>query len=441
MRTSLAAIAGHLGRVVLAGGWVWLAAALLLLGATSNWLDAPLGGIRGYRVPIDGDVLRDQAADGTRSMVSFGLLCFVVAIVAVCSVIGQAPRLVRTHLGCAALVGVISFPVALLTRNILLLETLNAQGRDREAIRRFAQFVSGYSWNLPPLELAGTDTFADRAYTTFQFLGWGWWVTLAAAVVLILSGLRRSGRRGWTLTVTAWSVALVALVCVIAGPAVVAEYHFIQAQARYASGQYSEALADYERVLEWSPGLRENAALQYRRGAAEFWIAGATSPAARGFLAENLRRSGDLEKAVDLAGRDTLEQPGWSWLRRNLAEAYAELGVQDARQDNDQFATATARWLRAREIDDRLVRLNYYLAHGFYLLHGRDQNLAIGEATQLLSLVRDLAIRSDALALIGDSYFKAERDVEARASYQKALDVVPLFSRVNLQAQRGLLGL
>jgi tetratricopeptide (TPR) repeat protein len=431
----MSTIASRVWRAVRLGGWVWLGSALLLVGATSGWLDAPLGGsIPGHRVPLNADALQGQA------LVSFGLLFAVAAVVAVGAAIAGVPRALGTHLGAAVLVGALSFPIAVLMRNPLLLDTMTSQGRDREAIRRFAEFVGGYSAGLPPRELAGTATLADRVSTTVQVLGWGWWLALAGALVLILAGLGRPARRAWIAGVTGWGLALIAVVGVIAAPGAVAEYRWAQAEELYAAGHYPEALARFDDVLAWSPDLRDNGALQYRRGAAEFWLAGATSPGARGFLAENLRRSGDVESALDLVGRPTLQQPGWGWLRRNLAQTFAEIGVREARRQ-DQFATATARWLRAREIDEGLVPTHYYLAHAYHRLHGRHQERAIAEAGHLMTVVRDAAIRSDVLAFLGDCHFRAERDAEARALYRRSLAVVPLFSRVNLQAQKGLLGL
>ena len=434
-------LATRLGRVLWLGGWLWLAAALLVAGATSGWLDTPLGGsVPGHRVPLNVDALAGQPAGSPRPLLSFGLLCAVATILAVCAAVGRAPRVFAAHVGAAILLLVLTFPVVVLARSAALLEALTAQGRDREAIRRFAEFVGGYSAGLPPLELAGTATLADRVSTTLQVTGWGWWLTLAGAVVLIAVGLGGRLSAGRIAGGLGWAAALAVVVAVIAGPAVVAEYQWMAGDTAYATGRYGDALARYDRVVQWAPWLHDNPALRYRRGAAEFWLAGPTSAAARGFLADNLRRNGDVDSAVDLVGRATLEEPGLAWLRRNIAETYAEQGVREARR-SEQFATPAARWLRAREIDPGLVRVHYYLAHAYYRAHGRDQEPAIGEASHLITLVRDPGIRSDLLALVGDCHFKAERDDEARTHYRRALATVPLFSRVNLQAQKGLLGL
>jgi hypothetical protein len=436
LEASTACLAG----LISTRGWTWLGVMLLFASATSGWLEAPLeGAIPGYRVALSAATLGTPGAGSAPPLFSFGVVCAVGALVAAWAQIWTAPWWLRAHLGAAVLAASVSFPLIVATRNTPLLEAVTTQGAEREAIRRFAELVGGYSSSLPALDLAGTATLLHRAHTTLQVLGWGWWFGLVGAALLIVTALGRAARAPGLLAVGGWIVAIVLLSSVIAGPAVVAEYHRLQGDALYAAGQYTEALARYDDVLRWAPPLRENAALQYRRGAAEFWLGGAHTAGGRVFLAENLRRRGELDRALDLVGPADLDRPGVRWLRRGLAEAYAELGVEEARLGT--FGTPAARWQRAREIDASLPRIHYYLAHAYYRLHGREQERAIVEAGHLATLVRDRGILSDVFALLGDCHFKAERDVDAREMYQKALRMVPLFSRVNLQAQKGLIGL
>jgi hypothetical protein len=431
-------IGTRLAALVSMTGLGCLAVVLLLASAVTGWLDAPLdGAVAASRIPIGLDL--GSAVPSGRPPYSIGLLCVVVAVIAAVTLRRSVPGRVRAHLGAAIIVGTVAFPLIVVGRNPALLEALMRQGAEREAIRVFANIVHGYSSGLPQLDLAGTATLADRVQTTLQVLGWGWWFAIAGALVLIGTAGPAVRRAGAVLGTVAWTVMLLAVSGLIAGPAVIAEDYRIEGDRLYAAGEYADALARYDHALSWAPQLGDNAALQYHRGAAEYWLGGPNTAGARVFIAENLRRNGEIDRALDVVGRARLDEPQLRWLRRRLAGAYAEAGLREARLG--AFGTAAERWQRAREVDDTLARLHYYLAHAFYQLHGPDQGRAITEARHLTTLVRNRAILSDLFTVLGDCHFKAARDVEARQMYRTAMAMVPLFSHVNLRAQKGLMGL
>jgi len=419
-------------------GLVAVALVLLLAAAFCGWIETPLQGvIRGYAYRLSGEVTLSDALTNPPRLLSFALPCLLGAGLTIGGIIWKRHWLPR-HAGAALFVVVLFFPIGLISYNPVLVEAVVNQNNEREAILRFASIVDAYSATLFPIELRGTATLPARAATVLKVLGYGWWFALIGAGILLVPGVVGAGRTRPLRFVGGWGGVMLLILVVVSAPAVMSEYYRLNGERVYARGQYGEALTQFRKSIGWAPGLRENSDFQYRVGAALFWMGDDASPLARFFLAQNLRRQGEFEKAELQLTLALANDPHWKLARRTLAELNAAWGVQHFREEE---SGAISRWEQALTLDESLQRTSYYLARAYYELDGRDQSRAIAHAMHMIARTHDRGILSDVYGLLGDSYFKAHMDVEARKAYRTSLTIVLNVKKRNLQAQKGLLGL
>ena len=420
-------------------GLAWIGALLLLGGALFGWLQTPLQGvICGYAYPVFGRVGISDALGNHARVLSYGVLCLAGVGLVVLGAARGWPVALRRHLGAALLLALLSFAVSLVTRQGLLLEAVINQAGERANIIGFASSVGGYAGVMLPSELPGTSTLLDRALTAYDVIGYGWWFAFWGTILLLAAGYVRAGRTRPGRFAAGWGALTLLVLAAVAGPAVVAEYHRVRAEGHYGRAQYAQAVEHLAAAVAWLPALRANPSVQDKIGAALYWLGDRSSPQVRIFLADNLQAQGDFDRAELELSLAVAADPDWSLARRRLAEVNAAWGVRLFRSTE---SGAIPRWERALEIDDSLKQVRYYLAHAYYTLDDRDQSRALTRATQFVELVQERGVLADMYQRLGDMYFRARRDEEARQMYRLSIVMIPLVKQLNLQAQRGLIGL
>jgi tetratricopeptide (TPR) repeat protein len=419
---------------------VWLGVLSLLLAVRSAWLETPLQGvIRGYAYPVTGAVSPAAGLANSPRLLSYALVPLLAVAVTLAGRRWAGWRRGQRHAGTLAVATAAWFATALACRHLALLDALVEQAQERAAMRAFAVTLDNYLGTAPELVLAGTATLLDRVVTAFQLIGYGWWFALLGGLVLIATGpvVRRRGAAA--AAVAGW-VAIIAIgMGAIAAPAARAEYARLRGEALYAAGHYGEALDRFQAAAARTRALRENPAFQTQLGATLFWLGDRESPPARLFVAQNLRTHGEHDRAELQLSLALAADPHHRLVRRRLAELYADRGVEEFARA--ELRERTAVWERALAVDGSLLRVLYFLGHAYHRLDGADQMRAVGHIHELMGRVRHAVAVSDLYALLGDCYFKARQDVEARRMYRRALRTLPLVGHMNLRAQRGLLGL
>ncbi|MBI4635618.1 MAG: hypothetical protein HY727_04650 [Candidatus Rokubacteria bacterium] len=428
-----------LGLLLSPPGLVWTGGLLVLAGAAFSWLQTPLQGvIRGYAYPIGSTpALSDGLTNPVRPL-SFALLCVLaVALAAVGRVWTRAEWLPR-YAGGTLLIVVLALPMHLIANAHAFVQLLVDQGAEREAIRTFALLVGGYSATIPELSLQGTSSPLETGATVFQVIGYGWWFTCWGAALMLLGGVAGMGTRRGNLFVASWLGIALAVLSGVTGRATLAEYYRLRGEGAYAKGQYGEALASFRAALDWLPALRDNVFFQYRVGATLYWLGDNTSPAARMFLADNLSKQKEYDKAELQLKLALAAEPESKFTRTKLASLYADWGVSNFKKEH---VGALPRWEGARDLDPNLLRLPYFFGAAYFLLDDRDQSRTIAEYGRLLARIGERGVRADVHGLLGNAYFKAHRDAEAREAYRASMAEIPLVKQLNLQAQKGLIGL
>jgi tetratricopeptide (TPR) repeat protein len=393
-------------------GLVWIGVTFVLGSAFFGWIQTPLQNVnRAYALPLLSEPGPNDALTNPFHLLSYGVVCLLAVFLVIGGAVLRWPLGLRRHVGAALLLVVLAFPVALVCRHSIVLERLDEQSGERANILSFALAVGGYAAGLPPLVLSGTTTLLDRVYTAHQVVGYGCWIALWGSILVL---------------------AAVAL------PAAMAEYQRLRGEALYARARYAEAIDHFEAALRWSPALRENPTLQDRIGATLYWMGDRTSPQTRFFVSDNLQAQGQFPRAEMELTQAMAADPGWRLPRRKLAELNAAWGVRLFRGVE---SGAIPRWERALKLDEDMRNVRYYLTHSYYLLDDRDQTRALSYGLQLVELAPERGLLADVYQRLGDIYFKERRDADARAMYRLSLVMIPLVKQLNLQAQRGLIGL
>jgi hypothetical protein len=419
-------------------GLVWIGLVLVTGGAVFGWVQTPLQGvIRGYAFGVLGRAAPTDALANHLNPLSYGVVCLLgVALVVVCTA-RRWHRGLRRHTGAALLLVVLVFWVSFMARQQLLVEALVIENSERNNIISFALNVDGYASLLPIVDLPGTGTLLERIQTVYALVGYGWWFAFWGSGLLLASGF--VGARGRPGRFAAgWSGIFLLMVILLAGPAVMAEYHRARGEALYGRAQYVEAVERLRKAVAWAPALRENLATQGRIGAALYWLGDRTTPQARLYIAGNLEGQGEFPRAEMELLLAVGGDPEWKLLRRRLVELHASWGVRLFRGVE---SGAIPHWEQALRLDDRAKHLRYYLAHAYYGLDDRDQSRALARGLELVALTRDRGILADAYQRLGDMHFKAHQDDDARAMYRVSLAMIPLVKQLNLRAQKGLIGL
>jgi len=420
-------------------GLVWVGVTLVLGSAFFGWIQTPLQNvIRAYAFTLFGQPAVSDALTNPFHVLSYGVVCLLAVAIVSAGAALRWPHWLRRHVGAGLLLVLLAFPVSLVARHHLVLEQLVEQSRERANIMTFAVKVGGYAAHLPTSEYAGTASLLDRALTARDVIGYGWWFAWWGTVLLVAAGFvgARGLRPGWF--VAGWGGAILLVLVVLAAPVVTAEWHRLRGEALYARAQYAQALARFQQAMSWAPTLRENRSLQQKIGATLYWLGDRTSAQSRFFLADNLQAQGEFARAELELTLAAASDPDWRLPRRTLAELNAAWGVHLFRGTG---SGAVSRWERALKLDDSLKSVRYYLTHAYYNLDDRDQTRALTYATRLVELAPERGMLADLYQRLGDIYFKAHRDEEARTMYRLSLQMIPLVKQLNLRAQRGLIGL
>lgn len=416
-----------------------LAGVLLVMATMSGWVETPLQGvIRGYAYPIHAHLSPEGGLANRPAPLSYALLIGLVLAVTAGALCRALPGWLIRHAAACLVVGVLATPAILVGRGAGLLEALAEQDRDREAIRHFARLVGTYSAQMPTLRLPGTATLADSLFTVVRSLGYGWWLALVAAIILLLGGWFQARPRRATGYVLGWTVLGLTMLGLMCAPAVLAERQRLRAATAYARGDYALALDLLPAAEAWQPALRDNPGIQRWRGAALYWLGRERAPAARFFVAENLAAAGEFERAEFELRLALAAVPDWQLARRRLARLHVAWGLELLARG---LSGSVGHWERAAEIDGTAVGVWYFLAFQHHRLDGKAQARALAYGVGLIARTRDKVLLSDAYALLGDCYFAEGRDEEARRMYRLSLAMITHVQRLNLHAQEGLLGL
>lgn len=445
---SIATILGGVGAGFLLGGFI--------LGWYNDQMTIPAGG---YLIPILENSLGrpgcklfsymsltlsapEIACSGPRPglmgilqvipRLSFGNLALVFGLLGSLTIF-RPFRFLRIPIGTASLLLGVTFVAKLTCFHSNLLEPLVDINDQHMKLLLFSTV------NLPPNNLAfepsfipgfKTDYLLDRLDSTFYFLSWGWYLTMAGGVLLVSTGLHLGIEKHNYLPLSAIlrriGIVLFFLFLYSLGlflPCMLAEYQQLKGDNYLAQGNYEQALAGYllaqrlNNQLFYHQTFRENLGeVYYKLGRAdtpEYYIYRGTLLSKEGKTLETLAT---YQQALKMSPDDPV-------IKKYLVSLYIQQGLDYFNAGSNEYS-AIQSWKAALEIDPRQLQAHFYMGKAYFDMGNYEQSIV--ENQTFIAKSTNSILKANAYSNLGDCYVKMEKPKEARAAYllSRSLDRV-----------------
>jgi tetratricopeptide (TPR) repeat protein len=363
---------------------------------------------------------------------SFGNLALVFGMLGSLTIF-RPLRFLRIPIGTASLLLGITFIAKLTCFHSNLLEPL-VDINDQHMKLLFFSTV-----NLPPNNLAfepsfipgfKTDYLLDRIDSTFYFLSWGWYLTMAGGVLLVSTGLpvgiEKSKYVPLSVILRRMGMVLFFLFLYSLGlflPCMLAEYEQIKGDNYLAQGNYEQALIKYfsaqrlNNQLFYHQVFRENLGEVYyklnRADTPEYYIYRGTLLSKEGKTLETLAT---YQQALRMSPDDPV-------IKKYLVSLYIQQGLDYFNAGSNEYS-AIQSWKAALEIDPRQLQAHFYMGKAYFDMGNYEQSIV--ENQTFIAKTTNSILKANAYSNIGDCYVKMEKPKEARVAYllSRSLDRV-----------------
>jgi tetratricopeptide (TPR) repeat protein len=262
------------------------------------------------------------------------------------------------------------------------------------------------------------ETGFDRLTAAIYFMGWGWWLCLAASVLTLIAVLSRIDRR-----LIIWAGLLLLLHSLGLGwllfDGLAAQYLQENAHRLLLNGRYAEAIASYEQAQHLSLQCAASEPAYLHLGEAYVHLGMSSHPAARFFAAHRHAQMNALDPAV--AEYVLLAQETSSSLQaivqKRLAWTYVKMGLTEYRQG--AIGTAAVLWEQALAVDPVHLQAAYFLSRAYFDQGRYHQSLAMSRF--LLGRSSNSLLNAQVQANLGDSYWKLGDFTRARRAYEVSM--------------------
>ncbi len=377
--------------------WVQAVGGLLLaLGGWLAWIEAPLSG----RIPTP-----------------CSRLVFLLAVLALVAAVRRSH--VLAAMSGAATLAVCAYALGHLASADPRLWTLADENAQYRHIARFSLTQLPGNLGSDP-ELRGpvfVRTPQGQVRAAARFTGPGFWISVMAGLLLILSALAAVPHRAALWAGATGVVAASVWLALLAGP-ILGLIREEQARRSIALGQYPQAIQLCLRALQLSPQLRASVRLRLRIGQALLAQGIPNDPCARLYLAEQQQQAGRLEAArAELQLLATAApSPIDTITSRRLAWLDVDAGLKHYRRHH--LVSAVADWEAALRHDPAQAQAAFYLGRAYFDL-GRYRD-SITTCHLVLGNVHHPIVRSDTEANLGDSLTRLGKYSQARRAYEMA---------------------
>ena len=268
-----------------------------------------------------------------------------------------------------------------------------------------------------------TEGVLGRLSAAYYFMGAGWWLVLAAGLILTAGTLVVGG--WWGLRATAAALIATGLFAsIVIAPAAIAVHRESRADRQLALGRYAEAVRDYTAAQGLTGQAQESERIWLRLGEAYGRLGMAAHPASQLYLADR-----DLRVSQPDAGLSRLRLLAASApedvrgiVRKRLGTTLAASGL--GAYTSGRVALAVARWQEAMDVDTTQTQAAFFLSRAYFDLGRYEASIAMSR--QVLSRTRNKIIRADAQANIGDSYTRMGQYALARQAYEASRRLDPV---------------
>jgi hypothetical protein len=268
-----------------------------------------------------------------------------------------------------------------------------------------------------------TEGVLGRLSAAYYFMGAGWWLVLAAGLILTGVTLVTGGWAG--LRGTAAALAGTGLfAAIVLAPAATAVHRESRADRQLALGRYAEAARDYTAAQGLTGQAQESERIWLRLGEAYARLGMANHPASQLYLADRDLRMSQSDSGLSrlrlLAASAPADIRGT--VRKRLGGALAAGGL--GAYASGRVALAAARWQEAMDVDTTQTQAAFFLSRAYFDLGRYEASITMSR--QVLSRTRNNIIRADAQANIGDSYTRMGQYALARQAYEASRRLDPV---------------
>jgi tetratricopeptide (TPR) repeat protein len=268
-----------------------------------------------------------------------------------------------------------------------------------------------------------TEGVLGRLSAAYYFMGAGWWLVLAAGLILTAATLVSGGGPGlrWTSAGLAGTGLFVAIVI---APAAIAVHRESRADRQLALGRYAEAARDYAAAQGLTGQAQESERIWLRLGEAFARLGMGNHPASQLYLADRDLRVGQADAGISrlrlLAASAPADLRGTVSKRLGTALASSGLGAYAS----GRVPLAVSRWQEAMDVDTTQTQAAFFLSRAYFDLGRYEASIVMSR--QVLSRTRNKIIRADAQANIGDSYTRMGQYALARQAYEASRRLDPV---------------
>ncbi len=318
---------------------------------------------------------------------------------------------------------------------VLLKRLANEASQVQMALFFTNQYLPSNPWIEPArARFMSFDSLAQRVWSGWYFLGFGWYATIAAGVAALSFGLHSlDGARRARMRLVA-GAASIALAAIFSSSHIRAQLALDRAAMAVSMGELSKAVGSYHQALRLDGWNRVNPYVFARIGEIDS-IAGRTETFEyRIYHAELLASQNDFPSAIgEYHGLAASGSDPSAWMHTRESELWASYGL--SLLNAGAFGEAVAAFEKALSIDPNNWLAAFYLSRG-YFLSGRYQQ-TIDLSTRLLERVSDPQYRAGLYCNLGDAHTRLGDLGAAHLDYRHAWTIDEKLARRVLTALVG----
>jgi tetratricopeptide (TPR) repeat protein len=318
-----------------------------------------------------------------------------------------------------------------------------SESEQREAIQAF---LSHYYWpNLNPEPTVSLKTdflyLTDQLQVFWYSSGWGLGFCLIGMILLLLDYLVVTPAPG--LATLSMSLILGGALLILFFPFLNGEFKQQYGDELLGSGQFREAISNYETSLRMNPALQNSKRFLLKASKAYYQLEGENSLMG-GYYQASYRDRWVVGKALSQGARQDLERSAKiisSVLHTNyrgtpLETAILHRSVEEYRRiriEQGLDAYANGQISMSVSLFQEVLHGNWnQLQAGFFLAHVQRELGLVEDAVytlgEMLQLTEHDSIRADLLCTLGDTYSQGKQPLAAREAYARCIQADSLYN-------------
>jgi len=277
------------------------------------------------------------------------------------------------------------------------------------------------------------DSLAERIWSAWYFLSFGWYAALAAGVVTLSSGCALSSSRQRNRMLILGAMVLAGVFAILSWSHIRARMALDRGAYALSTGRSQQALEDYRRAMRLDGWNQLNPDIYARIGEIESSAGKQNSFEYRVYHAESLVSQNDYPSAIAEYRQLAANHDSPRWIPARESELWTTYGQNLL--NTGATGAAVAAFENALSIDPNNWLAALCLSRG-YFLSGRYQQ-TIDLSTRLLEQLSDPQFRANLLCDLGDAQTRLGNLAAAHVAYRRAWSIDEKLARRTLTSLVG----